>query len=63
MAPKFRIKFEIKRQSQAEELQQVEQLVNEWIQGAHSLQSKEMPIAEAKAAGKSGGYLSGYWAV
>lgn len=36
---------------QAEEVQQVEALVNQWIQEEHTLEVKEVPIAEAKAAG------------
>lgn len=36
---------------QAAELQEVEKLVNQWIQEEHELEVKELPIAEAKAAG------------
>ena len=36
---------------QVEEVRQTEQLVNQWIQEEHTLQVKEVPIAEAKAAG------------
>jgi alanyl-tRNA synthetase len=36
---------------QIEEVQQVEMLVNQWIQEEHPLEIKELPIAEAKAAG------------
>ncbi len=32
-------------------MQQVEALVNQWIQEEHTLEVKEVPIAEAKAAG------------
>ena len=37
---------------QAVELQEVEQLVNQWIIDEHPLEVKEVPIAEAKAAGQ-----------
>lgn len=38
---------------QAGELQEVEQMVNQWILEEHPLQVKEVPIAEAKAAGQT----------
>lgn len=36
---------------QGEEVRQVEMLVNQWIQEEHTLEVREVPIAEAKAAG------------
>jgi len=50
-AERLRFDFNLPRGMTDEEVQQVEGLVNEWVQEAHALQVATMPIAEAKAAG------------
>jgi alanyl-tRNA synthetase len=48
---RLRFDFNCPRALTAEEVQQIEELVNSWISEAHSATIEEMPIAEAKAKG------------
>jgi len=50
-AERLRFDFNLPRGMTDEELRRVEELVNEWVQEAHTLEVATMPIAEAKAAG------------
>jgi len=50
-AERLRFDFNHHAPLEAEELRAVENLVNQWVQEAHTLQVKTMPIAEAKEAG------------
>jgi len=47
----LRFDFNLDRPMKGEEVRQVEMLVNQWIQEEHTLEVREVPIAEAKAAG------------
>ena len=48
---RLRFDFNCPRALTAEEVQQIEELVNSWISEAHSATIEEMPIAEAKVKG------------
>ncbi|MFO5440770.1 MAG: alanine--tRNA ligase, partial [Dolichospermum sp.] len=48
---RYRIDFNCPRALTAEEVIQIEELVNSWISEAHGATIEEMPIAEAKAKG------------
>jgi alanyl-tRNA synthetase len=48
---RLRFDFNCPRALTAEEIQQIEELVNSWISEAHGATIEEMPIAEAKAKG------------
>lgn len=48
---RLRFDFNFHRQLRSEELQEIERLINGWIGDAILLQTKVMPLVEAKSAG------------
>ena len=49
---RLRFDFNLHRGLREEEIARVEELVNGWVAADTELVTKEMPLAEAKAAGK-----------
>ena len=50
---RLRFDFNLHRGLREEEIARVEELVNRWVAADTELVTKEMPLAEAKAAGQA----------